>query len=289
MSIEMGTRIYNEEYYLDSFIKYNFGIGIDGIHFFDCGSTDASLKIIADWQKKDARVKLVVSNPALRFTTYSKDEELCNQVLEYALEFCRKENEGLPTFLEKHRVQRMIRCVFYDWFLPPDQTRENISADRMLEKAINKELKGRLLPLLNDPFYKDYVLYADKALYTADSEEKISLIYGNHRFIINNTLVIPPNTPILSVNHLRGVSCEVVKNRLGIRLELLQENYDKRNDALSYVHFKKIKQEIDDYDNLYTGLKDFDALIAEQDITNHFDNESSHFNRLISFKYKKMS
>ena len=297
MKIKIITRVLNEKYFLDTYIRYYLDMGVDEIHFFDSQSTDGTLESIKAWEKKDKRIQLIKSSKKFRHTSVSKQTEVCNMVLQQTVKDYKKEKEetwwmlldideyvqppqeGLRQFFEK-ADRNIIRCVFFEWYLPREVAEKNISAAEALEQIRAGNARGRLTDLWGDPFYKDYVLRL--APDTIKDVSRFRIISGNHRFLLDKETVVPDNTPFLVIDHLRGVAMSVNQNRINRGLLLMEEQQKKMQDNWTYEHFKKMKTEVSDYSELYQKvLKSKPELDAILETVPQYDNSQSKYNKII--------
>jgi len=297
MKINLATRVLNEMYFLDTFIQYYLDMGVDEIHFFDSESTDDTAKTIKSRGKKNPAVKLIRSHKKLRLTSYKKEVEVCNLVLRHAIDDYKKRKEdiwwllvdidefvqpppgGLRNFLQS-APHDIIRCVFFEWYLPPHLAEKKLSAPEVREKIAKGEAKGKLTDLWGDPFYKDYVLHLSPQ--TAAEFSRLRIIAGNHRFLLDRETVVPPNTPFLVIDHLRGVDIDVTRARIDKCLLLLEESQQKMQDNWTYEHYIEKKKEITDYRNFYENeLKTKEELEALLEHVGDYDNSASLYNKMI--------
>ncbi len=297
MKINIVTKVLNEMYFLDTFIRYYLDLGVDEIHFFDSQSTDKTVETIKAWHKKNPAVQLIRSSKKLLHTSYSKETGVCNLVFRHTITHYRKKKEetwwifadideflrppagGLRDFLQT-TPYNMIRCVFLEWYLPMEIAEERISARQTLEKINEGKARGRLINLWGDPFYKDFVLRLSPQ--TIGEFSQFRTIAGNHRYLLNGETVIPQNIPFLIVDHLRGVFIDVTYSRIDQGLLLLEETQRKMTDNMTYEHFREKKKEILDYENFYrTALKTKEEVEALLQDVGSYDNIKSLYNKMI--------
>ncbi|MFX0133238.1 MAG: glycosyltransferase family 2 protein [Candidatus Hodarchaeota archaeon] len=293
MKIKIATKIYNEEYYIDYFIKYHLESGIDEIHIFDAASDDKSLKIIKKWQEKTDRVKLIESNIELRLTTDQHETAVCNKIFKHAVdeqiknkddcwwifpdidEFINLANDELFTFLSKAK-EDIIRCVFFEWYVHPEKKDILYPIEKMLEMAQKGELKGRIVYIFTDPFYKDYLVRINQ-----DNFEKFKNVQtysGNHRFILKSKVIVPPNEPSMIIHHLRGGSKKIIMERINRRLSILEST----NEWGNFTHFNERSEEINNYDSFYKSLYTLDKLLKQKEETINYNNKASRYNLFIN-------
>jgi hypothetical protein len=297
MKINIVTRVLNEIYFLDTFIRYYLDLGVDEIHFFDSKSTDKTPETIKNWHKKHPGVQLIRSSRKLLHTGYSKETEICNRVLQHTMkdykkrkeetwwifadidEFLRPPAGGLRDFLQT-TPGNIIRCVFLEWYLPMEIAEARISAGETLDYIYEGKARGRLLDLWGDPFYKDFVLRLSPR--TIKDFSRFRTIAGNHRYLFNGETVVPPNTPFLTFDHLRGVSIDITFSRIDQWLHLQEVTRQKMNDNMTYEHFQEKKKEIVDYENFYrTTLKPKEEVEALLEDVGSYDNSKSLYNKMI--------
>lgn len=297
MKVNIATKVFNEEWYLDFFIRYYLDLGIDEIHFFDSASHDRTLEIIHEWSKKEQSVKLIITDEELRLSNDRMEILVCNQVLQHAKnrvqqtqedmwwifadidEFLRPPEEGVKAFF-KNMSHSVVRSVFFEWYLPPEMYEAGTSVKKILQMARKGELKGRLLDVLGDPFYKDFVFF-----FTPDNingwYSTLRTILGNHRYFVNEELLIPPNEPFLIFDHVRGTSKAITMRRIDLNLKLQQEDQiQKRQDHSTALHFRQIKDELIDYETFYKNLHSFQELEAKKRQIPAYDSNTSDFNKI---------
>lgn len=297
MYIKIATKTFNEEMFVDTFIQYYLNLGIDEIHFFDSGSTDQTVAIINHWSQKNPNIKLIVSDPDLRHTSYSIETAVCNKVLQHAIqntkdcnhecwwlfpdvdEFLRLSQQELSDLLH-NCPNTFIRCVFFEWYLSPAQSKTGLPIPQMLAEARQGKLKGKLLHVLEDPFYKDFVIHFTPE--TIPDYFSLRTIAGNHRYLLNDEVIIPANVPFLTFDHLRGLSLEHIQKRVAKGMQLLEAQHQKRHDDWTFQHFSDVKEQLDDYLNFYNNiLLSYPELETKKlEITN-FDNSTSIYNIIV--------
>lgn len=59
----------------------------------------------------------------------------------------------------------------------------------------SNKLKGRILEVMGDPFYKDYVLFVDPR--EVEKFQDIRTVAGNHRYLYKNQVKVPENDLVL--------------------------------------------------------------------------------------------
>lgn len=294
ITLKVATRVLDEEYFLDAFLNHYVKHGADEIHIFDSGSSDGTLRTIQSWQSKTDSVKLIQLDDRFRHTSRSQQTFVCNHVLKRAIrdsshcneecwwifpdvdEFLRSPCGNMKDFL---RVcsNDVVRCVFIDWYLPPDLARGNLTAQETLSLMFSGKLRGRMLDLWRDPFYKDYVIRLTPQ--ERQFLKEISTVSGFHRFVLKDRVLVPPNEPHLVVDHLRGVPLNVNLKRIKSRLFLLRE----QQDDWSLQHFTKLERQLKDYEMFWNGggLLMFAELERERRRVKNFDNRKSFFNNVI--------
>ncbi|MCU0285169.1 MAG: glycosyltransferase family 2 protein [Acidobacteria bacterium] len=299
MKINIVTKVLNEMYFLDTFIRYYLDLGVDEIHFFDSESTDKTIETIKNWHKKHKGIQLIKSSKKLLHTSYSKETEVCNLVLQHTIndykknkeetwwifadidEFLRPPAGGLRNFLQNiPAANNMIRCVFLEWYLPMEIAEQRISVRQVLEYIKEGKARGRLIDLWGDPFYKDYVLRFSPQ--TITNFAQFRTIAGNHRYLFKGETVVPQNSPFLIVDHLRGVFIDVTFSRINQGLLLLEEAQRKLSDNMTYEHFKEKKKEVVNYEEFYrTALKSKEEVELLPDDAGAYDNSKSLYNKMI--------
>ena len=298
MRFKIATRIFNEEYFIESFLRYYQNLGANEICIFDGESTDNSLKIIERMQKKFSKlkisIKIVDSDRNYRHKGYLQQTQFCNLILRYAIEdflkiqedtawffpdvdeFIRTPKSGnILGFLSKN-TSDIMRSVFIEWFYPPKMEKIDIKPVKILEDIKADKLRGNVMDLWGDPFQKDYVIKLNhlnitefKNLYTTS---------GFHRLILNKQMLIPPNRDFLIVDHLHGVPFNIFSQRVEKNLELLKN----KKDEWSYNHFSHLMNLINDYENFYNNsLKISEEIELQLNKIHEFDNSKSYFNNVI--------
>ena len=90
MRLKIATRIYNEEYFIEAFLRYYIALGANEICIFDGDSTDNSLKIIEQMQNQShffkSNINIVCSDKKYRHNGYLQQTQFCNFILRYAIE-----------------------------------------------------------------------------------------------------------------------------------------------------------------------------------------------------------
>lgn len=297
MVIKIATKVFNEEQFIDPFIAYYLNLGIAEIHFFDSGSTDQTIPLINQWQHQNTQIKLIASTPSLRHTSYSVETTVCNQVLQHAIqntresghdcwwlfpdvdEFLRPPRQGLKDFLRDCPYD-FVRSIFFEWYRSPDQANIPLPIHQMLDEIRQGKLKGKLLDVFGDPFYKDFVIH-----FTAQNMQdyrSLRTIAGNHRYLLNDEVVIPANEPFLTFDHLRGLSLNHIQKRVAQGMQLLAEQHQKRYDAWTFDHFSSIKEALSDYSDFYHKLLSHSELEAKKLEIPEYDNATSMYNTIIA-------
>lgn len=297
MLIKIATRVLNEEQFIDTFIQYYLDLGVDEIHFFDSGSQDQTLNIIKNWSRKNPAVKLIISDHELRHTSSSIETRVCNRILQHAMqdtvaygddcwwlfpdidEFLRPPQPNLKKFFAETDNQ-IIRSVFFEWYLPPDELQTAYSLPQIIDLVHNGQLKGKLLDLLDDPFYKDDII-----LLSPENIKKyatLRTIAGNHRYLLNDEIIVPPNEPFLVIDHLKGLSIKHIQNRIDKWMLLLDNQLKKSpQDDWTLEHFRQIKEQMVDYSAFFDQkLLTFAELEAKKPEIARYDNELSLYNTI---------
>ena len=298
MRFKIATRIFNEEHFIEAFLRYYLNLGANEICIFDGYSTDNSLKIIEQMQNQShffkSNIKIVCSDKKYRHIGYLQQTQFCNLILRYAIkdflktqedviwifpdvdEFIRKPESGdIMEYLSKS-LSDIIRTVFIEWYFPPKLKKIDIKPIKILENIKTGKLRGKIMELWGDPFHKDYIIRLNsqniidfKNLYT---------VSGFHRLILNEQILIPPNRDFLIVDHLRGVPINIFSQRVEKNLKLLKN----KRDEWSYHHFFQLKERLNDYDNFYNkSLKTSEEIEFQLKKINEFDNRKSYFNNVI--------
>lgn len=298
MRFKIATRIFNEEYFIEAFLRYYLNLGANEICIFDGDSTDNSLKIIEQMQNQShffkSNINIVCSDKKYRHKGYLQQTQFCNLILRYAIkdflktqeeviwifpdvdEFIRKPESGdIIEYLSKS-LSDIIRTVFIEWYFSPKLKEIDVKPIQILENIETGKLRGKIMELWGDPFHKDYIIRLNsqniidfKNLYT---------VSGFHRLILNEQILIPPNRDFLIVDHLRGVSINIFSQRVEKNLKLLKDN----KDEWSYHHFSQLKEHLNDYDNFYNkSLKTSEEIEFQLKKINEFDNTKSYFNNII--------
>ena len=64
MRLKIAARIFNDEYFIEDFLKYYLNLGVDEIHIFDGKSTDNTIKIINCFKEINKSVKRKIKKPS---------------------------------------------------------------------------------------------------------------------------------------------------------------------------------------------------------------------------------
>ena len=262
MRFKIATRIFNEEYFIEAFLKYYLNLGVHDICIFDGESTDKSLKIIERMQDKSnlfkSNINIVGSDKSCRHKGYLRQTQFCNLILRYAIEdflknqeetiwifpdvdeFIRKPKGGdILEYLSKN-LSDIIRTVFIEWYYPPRMKNIGIKPIQILGDIKTGNLRGKIMDLWGDPFHKDYIIRFNRQNIT--NFKKLYTISGFHRLILKNKIIIPPNKDFLIVDHLHGLPINIFSQRIEKNLSLL----DNKRDEWSYQHFSQLKERLND-------------------------------------------
>lgn len=298
MKLKIATRIFNEEFFIDDFLKFYLNGGVDEIHFFDGESTDKTINLIRNFKNKSKslnnKVILVCSNKKFRHRSYLKQTLFCNLMLHYAIrnfikekkeviwifpdvdEFIRiPEDRNIKEFLIQN-LSDFYRTIFIEWYLSPKLINYEIKPLEFLMKINTDKTKGKIMDLWGDPYYKDYIIHL-----TSQNIKKLkalNTVSGFHRLIIDKQLVIPSNRNYLIIDHLRGIPIQIFNNRIEKCLNLLENN----KDEWSYQHFSQIKRIFENYEAFYSkDLNSYVNINTELEKIEQFDNNKSYFNNVI--------
>jgi len=298
LKLKIATRIFNEEYFIEDFLNFYLNIGVDEIHIFDGKSTDKTIKLIRNLKEKSKELRnniiLVSSNKKFRHTSYLKQTIFCNLILHYAIdnfikekedviwifpdvdEFIRKPKNGNIKEYFSQNINEFFRTVFIEWYLTPKMIHNHLNPLKFLTRINTNQIKGKIMDLWGDPFYKDYVIHLTNQ--NIDEFKGLKTISGFHRLILNEQIIIPSNKNFLVVDHLRGVPIDIFKKRIEKCLNLLENN----KDEWSYQHFTQTKKKFDDYETFYDeDLKSYIEIEREIKQIYQFDNNNSYFNNVI--------
>ncbi|TFF90475.1 MAG: glycosyltransferase [Promethearchaeota archaeon] len=293
IKLKIGTRIFNEEYLIHDFINHYLKLGADEIHFYDSSSTDKTLEIIKEISRNNERIIIVESDSNLKHTSYYVQTQICNKILKHAISNCSEEKESVtwifPDVDEFLKVDNeydfktlistssedILRTIFLEWYLPPRLSKTMVNPEMMLDLIESQELKGRILDLWGDPFYKDYIIRLNQR--NIKKFAKIQTVAGFHRFILNKRLLIPPNHNYIVVNHLRGVPFKIMKQRTEKNIKILDDK-----DEWSYEHFSVIKNYLKNYASFYkNNLLTHKEIQKKLSLILPYDNDNSYFNNVI--------
>jgi len=298
VKLKIATRIFNEEYFIEDFLRYYIELGIEEIHVFDCKSTDKTIQILKRVRNNstDFKDKIIIagSNKNFRHTNYLNQTIFCNYILNYAINnFLREKEEivwmfpDVDEFIRKPDIYELkeyfynnpseiFRTVFIEWYLPPNALKLYINPKKILYKITPGKIKGRIMDLWGDPYYKDYIFHLTSQNF--DKFRTLKTVSGFHRFISNKQVLIPSNKNFLIVDHLRGVPIDITRQRIEKCLELLSGN----EDEWSFRHFSGLKTQINDYENFYREyLKSKDEIYNQMKEISTFNNKTSYFNKVI--------
>ena len=298
MRLKIATRIFNEEYFIEAFLRYYLDLGADEICIFDGYSTDNSLEIIEQMQNQSqffkSNIKIICSDKKCRHKGYLQQTKFCNLILRYAIkdflktqeeviwifpdidEFIRKPESGdIIEYLNKS-LSDIIRTVFIEWYFPLKLKKIDVKPIQMLEDIKIGKLRGKIMDLWGDPYHKDYIIRLNCQNIT--NFKNIYTVSGFHRLILNEQILIPPNKEFLIVDHLRGAPINIFSQRVEKNLKLLKNT----RDEWSYQHFSQLKERINDYDNFYNkSLKTSEEIEFQLKKIKGFVNSKSYFNNVI--------
>ena len=298
MRFKIATRIFNEEYFIEAFLRYYLNLGADEICIFDGYSTDNSLKIIKQLQNQShyskANIKIVCSDKKYRHKGYSQQTQFCNLILRYAIkDFLKTQEEVVWIFPDADELIRkpesgdildylskslsdIMRTVFVEWYSPPKLKKIKVEPIQILKNIKTGKLRGKIMELWGDPFHKDYIIRLNPQ--NIAHLKNIYTVSGFHRLILNEQILIPPNRDFLIVDHLSGVPINIFSQRVEKNLKLLKNN----KDEWSYHHFAQLKERLKDYDSFYyKSLKTSEEIEFQLKKINEFDNTKSYFNNII--------
>ncbi len=294
VQIKLAIRTLNEEYLLEELIRHYQQLGINHIYIFDCGSEDHTLDIINRWETDTELVQLVVSDSQYRHSSYQQQATFCNFILKWMIKEYDYTDQvwlfpdadefvSIPSFqafsniIRQESTNPMFRTVFLDWYLPPSLFVQPLSPNQLLHFIQTEKMRGRISDLWGDPFYKDYVLYLTEQSFPFI--QKLRTVAGFHRFIVDNKLYLPPNTPFLIMNHLRILPQVVFQERIVQRIKLVE----KSRDDWSFVHFTRLKELIENYQINYTQLTlySLSELEAQLQQLSNYNNSLSYYNTVI--------
>jgi glycosyltransferase involved in cell wall biosynthesis len=300
MKIIAATRTYNDQYFIETFVRHYLSLGVDEILVFDSASQDNTVKIVREIGRKYPQVELSISSPDLRHTSDTKEAESCNFVLQSAIqrtmalsqpvwwifpdidEFLENPPSGLHSFFSGF-TENIIRGVFLEWYLDPSKAIKSVSSKEMLRLALKGRLKGKQLLAMEDPFYKDCILKLDPQVISSPDQIKTTL--GNHRLVINGKVTTGKSSSWALFHHLRGVPFIESQRRIRTRIGLFQAGHDEKYDAQLYLHFQKLQNQLRDYQNYYSKLLSDSDLRKQAEECRNFDSEESKFDRFIEEIY----
>lgn len=277
MKVKIAAKLHNDEYFVDTFIRYYFELGIDEIVFFDNGSTDRSMAIIENHNFVND-ITCVDDYFNLKIENYYSEYVFTKGIYNYTLGDFKKSNRDTVWMyldideyaLMNHRsqlIEKFRNCVetnilgsiFINWYTHPSLRNSNIRFDNILNEAINGKLRGYLLKLYDNVVYKHNIIR-----FTKDSISELNnfnLLPGYHRVLHNQKIVTAKKNDYLLMYHIKGIPERYSTPRLINRFKDLS-NSDPHDFTLQ--HFKYEKVILDDYEYYYNnkfGL--IDGILTE--------------------------
>jgi hypothetical protein len=292
MKIKIAVRVYNEEYFIGHFLNYYLNLGVDEIHIFDCESNDSTIEDIEAIQNRHNEIILVESNKKFRHFNHWNQTRFCNHMLKYAIqkyledysyswwlfldvdEFIRIKKSNLKNFFKKLSGY-LLRSIFLEWYWPPEMEHAHFNFNKILNLVHNGNLKGKILNLWGDPFYKDQIISINEN--NLNLVRKLKTTSRFHRWILNQNIIYPQNRNIILVDHLRGIPISVAKSRINQNLELMKNE----KDDWGYIHFKQLKRNFEKYQEFYENLDKIEIINEVLRKVEKYDNSESIYNNTI--------
>jgi hypothetical protein len=292
MKIKIAVRVYNEEYFIGHFLNYYLNLGVDEIHIFDCESNDSTIEDIEAIQNRHNEIILVESNKKFRHFNHLNQTRFCNHMLKYSIqkyledysyswwlfldvdEFIRIKKSNLKNFFKKLSGY-LLRSIFLEWYWPPEMEHAHFNFNKILNLVHNGNLKGKILNLWGDPFYKDQIISINEN--NLNLVRKLKTTSRFHRWILNQNIIYPQNRNIILVDHLRGIPISVAKSRINQNLELMKNE----KDDWGYIHFKQLKRNFEKYQEFYENLDKIEIINEVLRKVEKYDNSESIYNNTI--------
>jgi len=291
MKINIATRVHNENYFFPFFIEYYEKLEVDNFFLFSDNENNQIFKKLLN--KLQRQKNIHINNMySINSINYYDQTNQCNNIFNYALEEYENNSEECwwlfidsDEFIRspisnslKKSLQNMneeyIRTVFFEWYLTPSKFLNMMNPKDFLGLIHKGKLKGKILDLWGDLFYKDNIIKLDENTYSFF--KKIKTISGFHRLILDKKVLIS-NGSFLLVDHLRGIPKLKFQERMIHRMKKIKDEND-----WSYIHFKYILKILNNYSSYYhKHLKDANEL--EKDILDikSIDYDKSYYNAII--------
>jgi len=267
----IATRFYHRDWYQQAFVNYYLSIGAAEIRIY-CKKEDhrAIEQNLASIQSADRICIIPEMKTELR--SFVVDWEMCKFIYADTLEAVENRLVGGDTFLvafpdhdeflDLNFILRWnapggnaFRTVFHEWYLPPSLIRADLSADMMLTMALEGQLKGKVLEMWGDPYYKDYVFAIN-----AENLEFFKESYplgGFHRLINQNKAWVPEVFDSIWVHHLKGIPDHHRRPILEYRKRISLEEQD---DWVSWHFEQEYATLFEPYSHTYQSLETPAAL-----------------------------
>ncbi len=289
----IATRFFHMDWTQQVFIEYYLEAGAEEIQVFCVPEDETILKEgLHKWISTN-QVKLFPNLPS-RIHCYLDEWTVTRSVYTHCLSSLKEGiamgNQYLVAFpdhdefiefesLHEDKFQRdhLIRAHFFEWYLSPDQISQEISAREMLHMATAHLLKGKILEMWGDPYYKDYVyrIGADNYQFFLDSYP----LGGFHRLIHENKAFVPERSKALNVHHLKGIPDHVRRPILEFRKELAK---DYEDDWIAWHFRDEMKKLNEKYAESYEPLKSSEEMVIEvASLVQNYDPSNSVFDQVV--------
>jgi hypothetical protein len=291
--IIIATRFYHLDWYQEAFINYYLSKGVEEIRIY-CKKEDQKIIQKNLWKVNPNKNVHIIPEMQSDLRDFKTDWEMCKFIYADVLETIGKRIGKADNFLlafpdhdefidfnpflsSAKEGTVLFRTIFHEWYLSPSLLEEDVSAETMLSMAIDHKLKGKVLEMWGDPYYKDYAIAVTAK--NIDFFKELFPLSGFHRLIHKKKAWIPEKFACLRVHHLKGIPDLHRQVLLKYRKNLVEEQKD---DWICWHYENEYRKLYKDYEQSYKELNLPEPLLNQSlELINGFDSRKSVFDHVV--------
>ncbi len=269
----IATRLYDFAYFHDLFFNHYKNMNLDILVF-------CKKEHLQDIKYKHNDKKVFFFELPEHQIPYVYEEEkfICNWIYQETIKFYELnylEFEATILFADDDEYYTDIcvnssisRVVFFEWYQSPIQ---ELSANEFYNLVIEKQCKGKLLTLWNDPFYKESIIRISSQNIEFFKKCKYSSAF--HRLLYCDKIhKVSKNT--IFANHLKGIPLRLAQERISNIKNLIKKTDDWCSNHYTFEYQKFHVNYYEFFNNLFSYN---DLMNDTQNRLEKFENDVSFF------------